>query len=113
MARYVTRRLSTGLSTLLLVLLASFVMVRLAPGDPADARADEVRLSDEQMAATRRAFGLDRSVPVQLASYVARVLRGDLGRSYFSREPVAALIGSRWRWASPSACWRPSAAIRG
>jgi peptide/nickel transport system permease protein len=96
--RHTVRRLGVALSTLCLVLVASFLMVRLAPGDPAEAFADEVRLSDQQLAQTRRALGLDRPVPVQFAAYLGRLLRGDLGRSYFSGEPVAVLIGSRLRF---------------
>ncbi|MDR7543517.1 MAG: ABC transporter permease [Armatimonadota bacterium] len=98
MARYVVRRLGVALSTLGLVVAASFLMVRLAPGDPAEAFADEVRLSDEQLTRARHALGLDRPVPLQFAAYLGRLLRGDLGRSYFSQEPVGALIRSRLRF---------------
>ena len=44
--RYLGRRLALALPTLVLVLVASFLMIRVAPGDPAEAFTDEVRMSD-------------------------------------------------------------------
>lgn len=70
-------------------------MVRLAPGDPAEVYAEELTISEERLATIRRGLGLDRPVPVQFAYYVGHVLRGDLGRSYFTREAVLGMILTR------------------
>ncbi len=96
--RYLGRRLALAIPTLVLVLVASFLMIRVAPGDPAEAFADEVRMSDERLTAIRRGLGLDRPIPVQFAYYVGHVMRGDLGRSYFTREPVLGMILTRLRF---------------
>lgn len=96
--RYLGRRLALTIPTLALVLVASFLMIHVAPGDPAEAFADEVRMSDERLTAIRRGLGLDRPIPVQFADYVGHVVRGDLGRSYFTREPVLGMILKRLRF---------------
>jgi len=96
--RYLGRRLALAIPTLVLVLVASFLMIRVAPGDPAEAFADEVRMSDERLTVIRRGLGLDRPIPVQFAYYVGHVVRGDLGRSYFTREPVLGMILTRLRF---------------
>jgi peptide/nickel transport system permease protein len=92
---YVGRRLLLLVPTLLLTLVTTFIMLRLAPGDPADALLEEIQAGEAQHVAVHHQLGLDRPVPVQFAAYVSRVLRGDLGRSYFTREPVLEKLLSR------------------
>lgn len=92
MAAYLLSRLRLGVVTLLLVLLVTFVLIRLAPGDPTDAFLEEVRATQEQIALLRHQLGLDRPLPVQFAYYAGRVLKGEFGRSYLTREPVRTMI---------------------
>lgn len=73
------------------VLSLTFVLLRLAPGDPATfllppgaTPADEVRL--------RATLGLDRPVAVQYARWMSATLRGDLGVSFTDRRPVTAVL---------------------
>jgi peptide/nickel transport system permease protein len=64
------------------------------PGDPAAVFLGE-NATPENVAELRRALGLDRSWPTQIARYLAGVAQGDLGRSLFQREPVSKLIAER------------------
>jgi ABC-type dipeptide/oligopeptide/nickel transport system permease component len=95
MTRYLARRLLLAIPTLLLVLIATFLMIRLAPGDPAQAFLEETSATEERLRVVRRQLGLDRPLPVQLAYYAVRVVRGNLGHSYFSHQPVLTMIMTR------------------
>ncbi len=88
MTTYIARRLLTILPTLLGVLLAVFLMVRLAPGDPAQLLAGEFA-TPETLADIRQRFGLDQPWYVQLGLYAVNVAKGDLGQSVRTRKPVA------------------------
>ena len=73
--------------TLLGVVLLVFLMVRLAPGDPAILLAGEFA-TPETLEAIRTRYGLDRPLPEQFALYLGALLQGDLGESARSRRPV-------------------------
>jgi len=75
------------------VLVISFALTRVA-GDPALAVAGP-QATAEDVATIRRAYGLDRPLPEQFFAWVGAAVRGDLGRSYLFREPVANLIRAR------------------
>ena len=94
MARYALRRLIQVVPVGFGVILISFVLIQLAPGDPATVLAGEYA-DAKFVEALRAELGLDRSVPVQFLRYLGRVVRGDLGYSFFHRQPVWALIWSR------------------
>ncbi len=87
MTVYIVRRLLTVMPTLLGVLLAVFLMVRLAPGDPAQLLAGEFA-TPETLADIRQRFGLDQPWHVQLGLYTLNVFKGDLGQSVRTRQPV-------------------------
>ncbi len=94
--RYLLRRLASGALVVLLLVMFNFVILRLAPGDPAMIMAGESGASDEQFIAdVRRAYGLDQPLPSQLAKYMANVLQLDLGFSYRQKRPNADLIAER------------------
>ncbi len=94
MKTYVARRLLALLPVAVVVATVSFVLIHLAPGDPAsliagpDASADEVER-------IRHHLGLDRPLGVQLVAWYGRLLRGDLGDSIFLRKPVTEAILDR------------------
>ena len=95
-AAWLARRLVHGAGLILAVLVLNFVLVHLAPGDPADVIAGEMGgASAEAMAEIRARYGLDRSLGVQLLRYLGQVLGGDLGHSYYFNRPVAGLVASR------------------
>jgi len=92
--RYVGRRLLQVLPTVAGILLIGFLLLHLAPGDPVLALAGE-HGDAAYYAFMREKFGLDRSLPQQLATYVGNVLRGDLGVSYIQGRPVVDVIAER------------------
>lgn len=74
----------------------NFMLVHAAPGDPAQVIAGQSGAADEKLLAQLRAeYGLDKPYPVQLASYLKRVVTLDLGYSYRQQRPVRTLILER------------------
>ncbi|MFI1853056.1 ABC transporter permease [Streptomyces sp. NPDC020480] len=94
MARYLLRRLAFLLVSLALASVVLFVLLRLLPGDPANALTS-VGASPEQIAAARHAIGSDRPLPEQFTHWLGQLARGDLGTSFVSSLPVAPEVGSR------------------
>jgi peptide/nickel transport system permease protein/oligopeptide transport system permease protein len=84
---YVVRRLVAAVPTLLGVSLVVFMMVRLLPGDPARVVAG-LTASETDVELIRHQLGLDQPAPVQYASFLARLVRFDLGTSVRSGQPV-------------------------
>lgn len=95
-ASFLFRRLVYGLILMLGVVVLNFMLIRLAPGDPAMVIAGEMGGGDQALLDSIRAqYGLDKPMLTQLGIYLGNVLRGDLGQSYFFNQPVATLIGNR------------------
>jgi len=84
----VVRRLALLLFVVLGVVIITFTISHLIPGDPARMIAGD-RASDETIANIRKEYGLDRPVPEQFVTYVKGLLNGDLGISLHTRRPVA------------------------
>jgi peptide/nickel transport system permease protein len=82
---------------LLAIVTMNFLLIRLAPGDPIYMIIGEAAQYDDKFVQEVRArFGLDRPLPEQYLSYVARAAQGDLGVSlYFDQQPVADVIMTR------------------
>ncbi|WP_198086394.1 ABC transporter permease [Variovorax sp. E3] len=96
MLRYAASRLLQALGLVLAVVVLNFVLVHAAPGDPVETIAGASGgMSPELMAQLRTQYGLDKSLPVQLAVYLGKVARGDLGYSYFFNLPVTQMIAER------------------
>ena len=95
MARYIFGRILIGIPILFLVVTAVFFAFRLIPGDAARIIAGD-EAPQERVEQIRRDLGLDRPAIVQYGSYLANLVRGDLGTSFSSRRPVATEIGSRY-----------------
>ena len=94
MLHFLLRRLAALLPVLLVVSLVVFLILRLAPGDPAAVIAGN-SATNEEIDKIRTQLGLDRSIPVQYGIWVGRVLQGDLGYSFYLNKPVTALIAQR------------------
>jgi peptide/nickel transport system permease protein len=92
--RYLLRRLAQIVPTIAGMVLLAFVVVHLAPGDPAIALGGE-HGDAAYYAMIRARFGLDRPLPEQFVAYVARVLRGDLGQSFVHGRPVTDVVADR------------------
>ena len=87
-----TRIMYAGI-LLLAVIILNFGMMHLAPGDVADSISQSMGGADEEVLNEIRAtYGLDRPFIVQLGSYIGKVLRFDLGYSFFYTQPVSQLI---------------------
>lgn len=98
MTLYVLRRLVAMVPVLLGVTLVVFAMLWLAPGDPVLALVGESAqgMSREALDALRKVHGLDRGPIVQYLDYLYGLVRGDLGTSVRSSQPVAAELLSRF-----------------
>jgi peptide/nickel transport system permease protein len=93
---FLLKRFGYGLLLMLGVVVLNFLLIRLAPGDPALVIAGEMGgATQEMLDSIREEYGLNKPVLVQLALYIGNVLRGDLGESFFFNQPVASLIGQR------------------
>ena len=88
MRQYALRRIALAVPTLFLVSVIVFLLMRLMPGDVVT-RMVEGQGYAPTLAALRHELGLDRSMPVQYADWIGGiVLRGDFGRSYWTRQPI-------------------------
>lgn len=94
--RILLRSLIHAVPTALGIVLISFFLLHLAPGDAADVMAGESGSATvESVQALRSQFGLDRTVGEQLWVYLSHLARFDLGTSPRYGAPVAHLIGER------------------
>jgi peptide/nickel transport system permease protein len=95
---YLARRLFALVPVMAVVVTVVFLLIHLIPGDPVS-----VMLGPDatitQVEETRRGLGLDRPIWEQLLLFYSRVLRGDLGRSYFLDRPVTQAL---WERAEPT-----------
>lgn len=87
MSRFILTRLALLVPTLLGVLLVTFLLLYVAPGDPVQAMVGE-RADPETLARLRAELRLDDPLPQQFAHYLKGVLSGDLGTSYITRRPI-------------------------
>lgn len=91
---YVIRRLAQAVPALILILVVTFGVIHLAPGDPAGALAGE-DATPEAIASLRKQYGLDRPFLVQFGTYANNVAHGDLGTSFAYGRPVTTVIAER------------------
>jgi peptide/nickel transport system permease protein len=91
---YSSRRMLVAVPMLFAVVALTFVLVHLAPADPAYYLAGDGG-TPAYYALIRQKFGLDRSIAEQLVVYLWTVVRGDFGRSLQQGQPVLALILNR------------------
>lgn len=94
MKTYVLRRLLALLPVALVVATVAFMLMHLAPGDPASIIAGPDASPDDVQKIARQ-LGLDAPLHVQLGRFYGRLLRGDLGQSIFLRKPVSEAILDR------------------
>ncbi|MFC8869437.1 ABC transporter permease [Streptomyces sp. NPDC057148] len=86
--RYVAGKLAGAVVSLFAVLVTSFFLFRMIPGDPVKFMTGGRPVSADQIAAYRREFGLDLPLWRQFTEYCGKALTGDLGTSYQFRAPV-------------------------
>lgn len=114
MRRLIVERFGQGLLTLFAVSLLVWVLAPLTPGDPAERTLRARGASDIQPAqaeALRRELGLDRPLPAQYLAWIRGALRGHLGHSYVSQQPVEDELSRRAGATALLACGATLAAL--
>ncbi|HET6519182.1 MAG TPA: ABC transporter permease [Geminicoccaceae bacterium] len=94
MLAFIARRVAATIPVLGVVGVFIFLVLRLGPGDPAAVLAGDFA-SPQQIEAIRERLGLNEPLPVQFATWLGQLARGDLGESFFFKRPVAELIAQR------------------
>jgi peptide/nickel transport system permease protein len=95
MAEYIVRRLVCMIPVLFIVSLISFGLLYVLPGDPAIALLGEEAGNEATYQGLKRELGLDQPIWVQYTNWLGRLLRGDLGTSIRTREPVSQVLAQR------------------
>jgi peptide/nickel transport system permease protein len=85
---FILRRLLAAAPTLLALVVATFLIIRVLPGDPAIFFASSPVPTAEEITYVRQKLGLDKPVPQQLVIYMSDVASGDLGTSFTTGRPV-------------------------
>ena len=93
--RYILRRLLLLIPVLLGALFVAFVLTRVVPGNPIE-RVAGPYASDEQVAKMKEDANLNELVPVQFLFYLQDLLKGDMGDSFFTGQPVRDDLQSRF-----------------
>ncbi|MCX4751618.1 ABC transporter permease [Kitasatospora sp. NBC_01287] len=95
LARFVLLRLATSLAVLWGAVTAAFLLLHLMPGGTADVLLAGAAVTPATRAAIAAQYRLDDPLPLQYATYLGRLLHGDLGDSYVLRQPVRQAIGAQ------------------
>jgi hypothetical protein len=94
MTNYILRRLGQGLLTVFLTVSTVFVLIRMAPGDPAVSYAGPLATT-EQLAKVREQFGLDLPLLQQYWIFLQQLFSGNLGTSYSFQAPAMQVVAER------------------
>ena len=87
----ILRRLAMGVPLILIIVVLTFVLTKLAPGDPALLLAGDAP-TPEFLAQVRAEYDLDKPMTQQLLTYIVRAAQGNLGTSIYLGRPVVNLI---------------------
>jgi dipeptide transport system permease protein len=88
MLAYFLRRILLTIPTFVALMFATFVAIRLVPGDPVETRMGEHGITPERLAMLRHQLGLDLPVWRQFVAYVWQLLHGDFGTSLSTQQSV-------------------------
>ena len=93
---YILKRVARVVPVLLLVSMATFALLHLAPGGPTSVMTSNPKVTGADLERIRDSYGLDRPLPVRYLIWFRQVfLRLDLGTSYVTGEPVSSMILDR------------------
>lgn len=95
MRKYIGKRALTGLLCIAMSLCINFFIIHAAPGDPIRLLAGTDSPSPEMVEALTEKYGLDQDLHIQFIRYVGNLLKGDMGTSIYTNEPVAKEIMDR------------------
>ncbi len=104
MIRYIFKRIFLAAGILLFISLVTFFILAVVPGDVVAAMLGEFA-DAQQIADVKKQMGLDAPVFVQYVNWLADLLHGNLGVSYFQKKPVAFLITDAFRYTFCIAFW--------
>lgn len=91
---YILRRVFQAIFTLLIITVLCFLLTRFS-GDPMAQYANNPRMSAEDKEALKERLGLNQPLYVQYFKWLGLAVQGDLGNSFFARQPVLEMISSR------------------
>jgi len=91
---YIARRIIQALFTLIIITMVCWILTRLS-ADPMAQYANRQGLTEADRDRIRHNLGLDRPLPVQYVSWLKLAMQGQLGDSFFSRQPVSLMIAQR------------------
>ncbi len=94
MLRQIGKRLVTTIPSIIGVIIVTFLLTRVLPGDPAAYFAGPAA-TPQAIEEVRKSLGLDKSLPEQFVRYVKDLTRGDFGKSLTSGQSVASDIAAR------------------
>lgn len=94
MPQFVARRLLLLLPVLIGILLVTFTIVRLIPGDPCVVMLGE-KATKQKCDEFMSRYGMDRPIPIQFAKYLVNIATGDFGNSLRFGRPVVDMIAER------------------
>jgi peptide/nickel transport system permease protein len=89
---FILRRLVYAIPTLLGISIITFVIVRLAPGDPIRFYTFGSRATNEDIEALRAVYGLDKPLPIQYIDWMWKLVHLDFGQSFIYHQDAAALF---------------------
>ena len=96
MSKYILNRLLIAIPTIIGVTILIFLAMRVIPGDPLQLIISETDgvyvLSTEELQDLRASLGLDKSYPIQYLDWMRQVLNGDMGSSFWNKEPISGMI---------------------
>src|SRR5512142_1564835 len=91
---YIVRRLAQALLILFIITMLCFILTRLS-SDPMSQYANKPGITAADRLAIAKSLGLDQPMPVQYVRWLELAVQGDLGNSFFSKQPVLKMIGQR------------------
>jgi peptide/nickel transport system permease protein len=99
MTKYILNRLLIAIPTIFGVTVLIFLAMRVLPGDPLQLIFSESTgiyvLNEEELAAARASLGLDKSYPMQYLDWMGAIVRGDMGSSFWTKDPISAMFVRR------------------
>ena len=96
MGRFIARRLAQGIPTLFGIIVITFALTRLSPGDPVKLMVGaSFDITAEDRAGLAEALGLNDPLPVQFARYLKDMMTFNFGNSFYYHKPVTTLIVER------------------
>ena len=86
--KFITKRIVSAIPILIGVIVITFFLMRMLPGDPVAFFTKGPGIGPEEIEAVRNKLGLDKPLAVQLWMFFKDILKGDLGQSFKTGNPV-------------------------